>query len=528
MNKNIYQLFQSKIGKGVFLKNEHQQELYSYDDLDKISAQYANYFASLGLEKGDRVIVQVEKSAHNLFIYFACLRSGLIYLPLNTAYQADELMYFVENAEPALVICDPASLNLFSNITGCESPDPDAAGSNTEGSNTNPSGTSDNQNKTAKVMTLGKNNQGSVNEKLEEFPTDHSIIPCDSDDVAVILYTSGTTGKPKGAMISHGNLTANGLALLNAWGWQKDDVMLHALPIFHIHGLFVAINLPVLNASPVIFLDKFDASTVIKNLPQATVYMGVPTNYTRLLANESFNKETCRNMRLFTSGSAPLLPQTFDEFEDKAGLTIVERYGMTETGMNTSNPLSGKRKPGTVGLPLKGVSVKVVDSEGEKVKVNVTGDLLVKGDNLFKGYWKLPDKTRTEFTVDGYFKTGDLAQFDDEGYVSIVGRNKDMIISGGLNIYPIEIEAVIDKMEGVVESAVIGIPHPDFGEAVTAVVVRSDDALTEDNIKGQLKSKLANFKAAKQVHFVDVLPRNAMGKVQKNILREQFNHQRIL
>jgi malonyl-CoA/methylmalonyl-CoA synthetase len=330
-------------------------------------------------------------------------------------------------------------------------------------------------------------------------------------------------------MISHGNLAANGIALHKAWGWEDDDVMLHALPIFHIHGLFVATHLAVLNASPIIFLPKFDPAEVIRLLPAATVYMGVPTNYTRLLANPDLSIETCHNMRLFTSGSAPLLPQTFTEFKSRTGHTIVERYGMTETGMNTSNPLTGTRKPGTVGLPLPGVSCKVVDDDENEVAADETGNLLVKGKNVFQGYWQLPEKTKEEFTRDGYFKTGDLASCDSEGYISIVGRDKDMIITGGLNVYPREIEKIIDELPGVEESAVIGLADSDFGEAVSAVIVRSPGAeIDEQVIVQHLKATVANFKVAKKIFFVEALPRNTMGKVQKNILREKFHSERLL
>lgn len=498
MGENFYQVCQSRMGTGPFLKDEDRHDLLSYKDLDMISAQYANFFFHLGIRKGDRVVAQVEKSAHNLLIYFACLRSGLIFIPLNTAYQTEELQYFLANSEPSLVICDPGTASTFDKLAVGESRKP-------------------------QVLTLDASGSGTVNAKLGSFPTEHEIVDCEADEVAVILYTSGTTGKPKGAMITHDNLASNGLALLDTWDWQVQDTMLHALPIFHIHGLFVATHLPVLNASPIIFLNKFDVDTIIENLPHATVYMGVPTNYTRLLADKNFDKRCCRKMRLFTSGSAPLLTQTFTEFQTRTGHTIVERYGMTETGMNTSNPLSGEQKPGTVGLPLRGVEIKVVTDGGIEVSPGNTGNLLVKGENLFKGYWKLETKTREEFTDEGFFKTGDLAQLDEDGYVSIVGRSKDMIISGGLNVYPKEIESIIDQMPGVTESAVIGVTHADFGEAVTAVVVRSDNSLTEQALRSHMKSKVANFKVAKNVYFIEELPRNTMGKVQKNILREMFS-----
>ncbi|MEJ2061497.1 MAG: AMP-binding protein, partial [Gammaproteobacteria bacterium] len=334
----------------------------------------------------------------------------------------------------------------------------------------------------------------------------------------------GTTGKPKGAMITHANLAANGEALKTAWGFTEQDVLLHALPIFHIHGLFVACHCVLLSGARMIFLPRFDAREVMSLLPQSTVFMGVPTYYTRLLAEAGFDTGVCRNMRLFTSGSAPLLTQTFDEFRTRTGHTILERYGMTETGMNTSNPLDGERRAGTVGFPLPGVTARVVDAEGREVPAGETGQLQVKGGNVFKGYWQMPDKTAEEFTADGYFKTGDLACVDADGYFSIVGRDKDMVISGGYNVYPKEIEQLIDQLDGVVESAVIGVPHPDFGEGVTAVLVcrSGSDRPDEASVIRHLKTALANYKVPKRVFFVDELPRNTMGKVQKNVLRERY------
>ena len=352
------------------------------------------------------------------------------------------------------------------------------------------------------------------------------IADLDDDDPAVILYTSGTTGKPKGAVITQGNLIANGQALLEAWQWQPDDILLHALPLFHVHGLFVATHLALLNGSPIILLPSFSPEQVIKCLPLASVYMGVPTNYVRLLADGGLTKKVCSKMRLFTSGSAPLLPQTFDAFRQATGFAIVERYGMTETGMNTSNPLDGERKPGTVGLPLPGVETQIVDDEGQPVAVGETGLLKVRGKNVFAGYWQMPEKTAEEFDDEGFFKTGDLASCDADGYISIVGRSKDLIISGGLNVYPKEVETAINKLPGVVESAVIGLPHPDFGEGVCALVVLEPGAsLDESEMIDALKHQLANFKVPKWVHFIDSLPRNTMGKVQKNLLREEYgNH----
>ena len=496
---NIYNLFRenSKEG-GDFIRSPDGSTLATYQDLEDRSARYANRLADLGLKKGDRVMVQVEKSVEGLFLYFACLRSGLIYLPLNTAYRLNELDYFVGNSSPKLIVCAPDNKRMFASI--CKGID-----------------------LSADIQTLEGDGNGSINKILGNLPTTFTNQVCDDNDIAVILYTSGTTGQPKGAMISHGNLASNAVALHKAWGWTRGDVMLHALPIFHIHGLFVATHLAVLNASPIIFLPQFDPEEITRLLPVATVYMGVPTNYTRLLASAGLTSDACSNMRLFTSGSAPLLTQTFNEFKRRTDHAIVERYGMTETGMNTTNPVNGLRKPGTVGPPLPGVSCKIIDHEGNEAPIDETGNLLVKGQNVFRGYWQLPEKTADEFTIDGYFKTGDLASKDEDGYISIVGRDKDMIITGGLNVYPREIETIIDKMPGIDESAVIGLPHSDFGEAVTAVVVKSAGSnISEQTVIQHLKNTLANFKVAKRVIFIDTLPRNTMGKVQKNVLRKQF------
>jgi malonyl-CoA/methylmalonyl-CoA synthetase len=494
---NFYELIRERSSAaGTFILSEEMDPLFDYDDLDRFSARYANHLKTLGVARGDRVMVQVEKSPQCLFLYLACLRLGAVYLPLNTAYLDEELRYFAADATPALIVCDPAREEFFNTLA------------------------------TAQVRTLDATGSGSLTGDLS---TDEQFIAEDmaDNDTAVILYTSGTTGRPKGAMISHGNLAVNALALLEAWQWQPGDVMLHALPIFHIHGLFVATHLPLLNGSPIIFLQGFNPDLVVKRLPDATVYMGVPTNYTRLIASGQLNRDVCRNIRLFTSGSAPLLESTFREFTAITGHEIVERYGMTETGMNTSNPLDGSRKPGTVGPALPGVAVSVIDANGTAAGIDEPGDLLVKGRNVFTGYWQLPEKTREEFTEDGFFKTGDVASIDADGYVSIVGRNKDMIISGGLNIYPKEIESIIDRLPGISESAVIGLPHDDFGEGVCAVVVPESipvngTGISESGLIDDLKTRLANFKVPKWVYFVDSLPRNTMGKVQKNVLREKF------
>jgi malonyl-CoA/methylmalonyl-CoA synthetase len=472
---------------------------YSYSDLEATSAKIANYLTLLGVKKGDRIAVQVDKSPEVLFLYLAILRIGAIYLPLNTAYTDSELNYFLTDASPVLLIGRPAQEAQALALS--------------------------HKNNINHRHTLGRFGDGSLLAGAAPCGAEFETVDCRDDDVAVILYTSGTTGQPKGAMISHGNLAANGLTLCEYWQWRPDDILLHALPIFHIHGLFVACHCVLLSGSKMIFLERFDVASVLQHLPRSTVMMGVPTFYVRLLASKALTRERCKNMRLFISGSAPLLEQTFNEFFVRTGHTILERYGMTETGMNTSNPVDGERVPGTVGPVLPGVSVRIVNNEMNDLPTNEIGDLLVKGDNVFKGYWNTPGRAKDDFTSDGYFRTGDLARVDESGYVSIVGRSKDIIISGGLNIYPKEIEYEIDRLEEVSESAVIGLPHADFGEAVTAIVVLEQDAtLKEQDIVDRLGARLAKFKLPKRIHFVDSLPRNAMGKVQKNILRDKFSN----
>lgn len=489
MTANFYSHLEKQFSADkIFLQDVTSGREFTYGELQAITGRMANWLRSAGLKSGDRVMLQVEKSPENLFWYLAALRSGLIYLPLNTAYQPEELKYFSTNAEPSLIICDPGKVDVFSSFANCP------------------------------IATL--DSDGNFSQPLPET-TEFTDTEVADEDTAVILYTSGTTGKPKGAMISHGNLLSNVRALSEAWQWQRNDVMLHALPIFHIHGLFVASHLPLFNGSTILFLNRFTPEAVIEHLPEATVYMGVPTNYTRLLQIEAFNRDSCQNMRLFTSGSAPLLTQTFEQMSSQTGHLIVERYGMTETGMNTSNPLDGPRKPGTVGPALPGVETKVVNDNGEDVGLNEPGNLLVRGQNVFSGYWQMPEKTAEEFTSDGFFKTGDIASVDEDGYIAIVGRSKDLVITGGLNVYPKEIESIIDRIPGVKESAVIGIPDADFGEAVTAVIVREEQDLSENAVRDALQG-LASFKRPKQIHFIDDLPRNTMGKVQKNLLREQF------
>jgi malonyl-CoA/methylmalonyl-CoA synthetase len=474
----------------IFLEAD-SGEIYSYADVDRETARYANFLVGLGLKTGDRVAVQIEKSPQAVFIYLACLRAGLCYLPLNNAYQQGEIRYFLGDAEPAVALCSAQNLTWFSPL--CDEAE------------------------VPHVFTVDQNGNGSFADAARSSSTEFATATSKPDDLAVIIYTSGTTGRSKGAMVTHGNLTSNAQVLCDAWSITAHDTLIHALPIFHIHGLFVALNTTLLSGAKLIFHRKFDANSVIAALPRATTLMGVPTFYTRLLAEPTFTRDACKSMRLFVSGSAPLLLDTFNEFRERAGHTILERYGMSEAGMICSNPYDGERRGGTVGKPLPGVTLRIDSGD--------TGGIEIKGANVFSGYWCMPEKTAEEFTVDGYFKTGDIGTVDKDGYICIVGRAKDLIISGGFNVYPKEIELVLDAIPGVAESAVIGVAHPDFGEAVTAVIVRTKNgsALTEAAIIANVKTELANFKVPKRVHFVDELPRNTMGKVQKNILRERFS-----
>ncbi len=470
---------------------------YSWDDIDRASARIANLLASLKLPAGARVAVQVEKSPEALLLYLATLRAGFVYLPLNTAYQAAEIDYFVGNAEPALVVCAPGSAEWITPIAK--------------------------QHRVKHVMTLGDDRTGSLLDAAARQPDRFRTVRRAPDDMAAILYTSGTTGRSKGAMLSHDNLASNAQVLKHYWRWRRGDVLLHALPIFHVHGLFVASHGALLAGCKMIWMAKFDPRGVVRQLPRATVFMGVPTMYVRLLDEPAFDAQACRTMRLFISGSAPLLPDTFRQFEQRTGTRILERYGMSETVMLTSNPYDGNRVAGTVGLPLPGVEVRVVDEHGRPCAEGEIGAIQVRGPNVFSGYWRMPEKTREEFTEDRFFRTGDMGKWDANGYLSIVGRGKDLIITGGYNVYPKEIESYLDELPGVFESAVIGVPHRDFGEAVTAVVVPKPGAtLDEAQLIAALKGRIANFKVPKRVHVVPELPRNQMGKVQKNLLRERF------
>ena len=478
--------------------------VYSWRDLDRATAMVANLLQSLDIPKPadgmpPRVAVQVEKSVEAMILYLATLRAGFAFLPLNTAYQSGEIEYFIGNAEPAVVVCSRKNFSWVSAIAF-------KAG-------------------TRHVFTLDDDRSGSLLERAAHCSDQQTPVQRGEDDLAAILYTSGTTGRSKGAMLSHGNLASNALMLKDYWGWQPGDVLIHALPIFHVHGLFVASHGALLNGSKMIWLAKFDPAAVVRRLPEATVFMGVPTLYVRLLAEPGFTREACRRMRLFVAGSAPLLIETFNEFRERTGHTILERYGMSETVMLTSNPYDpkdGERRGGTVGFPLPGVGVRVSDDKGQPCASGEIGGIEVKGPNVFHGYWRMPEKTKEEFTADGWFKTGDVGKIDERGYVVIVGRSKDLIITGGYNVYPAEIEGYLNEMEGVAESAVIGAPHPDFGEGVVAVVVARPGAKPDAAaLIAALKSRIANFKVPKHLFVVDDLPRNTMGKVQKNLLRDK-------
>ena len=483
---------------------------YSWRDLDRASAMIANLLQSLDIPKDPtgvppRVAVQVEKSVEAMLLYLGALRAGFVFLPLNTAYQSAEIEYFVGNAKPAVVVCTGRNFPWVSQLAF--------------------------QAGTRHVFTLNDDRSGSLLERAAHCSDVQTPARRGLDDLAAILYTSGTTGRSKGAMLSHGNLLSNAVMLKDYWGWQPGDVLIHALPIFHVHGLFVAIHGALLNGSRMLWHGKFDPKAVIADLPRATVFMGVPTLYVRMLNEPALTQAQAAHMRLFISGSAPLLIETFNDWKTRTGHTILERYGMSETIMLTSNPYmpdarygnQAERRGGTVGFPLPGVSLRVQDEAGQSLPAGEIGGIQVKGPNVFAGYWQMPEKTAEEFTADGFFKTGDVGQQDARGYVTIVGRSKDLIISGGYNVYPAEIEGYLNDMPGVAESAIVGVPHPDFGEVGVAVVIAKPGAgLSPDQLLADLKAKLANFKIPKRCFIEAELPRNTMGKVQKNLLRDRY------
>ncbi|MER9653439.1 malonyl-CoA synthase [Mesorhizobium sp. M0152] len=498
MNNHLFDAFRSRMpAAGRLLMETDDGRSLTYGDMLARSAQLAHALLQLGVEPGDRVAVQVEKSPEAVLLYLACLRAGAVFLPLNTAYTLTELEYFFGDAGPRLVVCDPAraaDIAALAQKTG------------------------------AATVTLGSDGEGSLTDHASRLPADFRDVACGPDDLAAILYTSGTTGRSKGAMLTHENLASNARVLVDHWRFTSDDVLIHALPIFHTHGLFVATNVVLMAGASMLFERKFDAGRIVSLLPRATALMGVPTFYVRLLQQEGLDAEAAKTIRLFVSGSAPLLAETHKAWRERTGHAILERYGMTETNMNTSNPYDGERRAGTVGFPLPGVALRIADPDtGRPLAEGEVGMIEVKGPNVFAGYWRMPEKTKAEFRADGFFISGDLGMVDAYGYVHIVGRGKDLIISGGYNIYPKEVESEIDALDGVLESAVIGVAHPDFGEGVTAVVVRTPTSrITAAEILGAIAGRVAKYKHPKQVIFVDELPRNTMGKVQKNLLREAY------
>ena len=467
----------------------------AYGDAFARGAQFAHVLTRHGLAPGDRVAVQTEKSPAALILYLACLRAGLVYLPLNTGYTPAELAYFVQDATPKLFVAAEKNVNAIAAAVPA-----------------------------VEFLTLSDDGlAGSLIDEAGSAPRDFPDSPVGMNDLASILYTSGTTGRSKGAMLSHGNLHSNAVSLKEAWAFSSDDVLLHALPIFHIHGLFVATNVTMLSGASMLFLPKFEPDAVFAALPDATVMMGVPTFYTRLLKDPRLSPQTTGHMRVFISGSAPLLPETFRDWQTRTHHTLLERYGMTETNMNSSNPYKGDRVPGSVGFPLPGVEIRIADGEGRALPQGEIGMIEVRGPNVFQGYWNMPEKTAAEFRQDGFFITGDMGMIGPDGYLRIVGRGKDLIITGGLNVYPREIEALLDDVPGVEESAVVGLPHEDFGEGVTAFIIARDGAtLTEEQVQGALRDRLARFKQPKRVLFLKALPRNTMGKVQKAALRDEY------
>ncbi|MGT2439805.1 malonate--CoA ligase [Bradyrhizobium betae] len=497
-NANLFSRLFDGLDDPARLAIETQDGVHiSYGELIARAGQMANVLVARGVKPGDRVAVQVEKSVANIVLYLGTVRAGAVYLPLNTAYTLNELDYFIGDAEPSLVVCDPSRAEGLAPIAAKVK---------------------------AKVETLGPDGKGSLTDAADKASPEFATVARANDDLAAILYTSGTTGRSKGAMLTHDNLASNSLSLVGYWRFTDKDVLIHALPIYHTHGLFVATNVTLFARASMIFLPKLDPDLIIKLMARATVLMGVPTFYTRLLQNPALSRDTTKHMRLFISGSAPLLAETHREWSARTGHAVLERYGMTETNMNTSNPYDGERVPGAVGFPLPGVSVRVTESEtGKELPREEIGMIEVKGPNVFRGYWRMPEKTKSEFRPDGFFITGDLGKIDGKGYVHILGRGKDLVISGGFNVYPKEIESEIDAMPGVIESAVIGVPHADFGEGVTAVLVCNKGAdVSEAAVLKALDGRLAKFKMPKRVFVVDELPRNTMGKVQKNVLRDTY------
>ena len=499
MSNLLYdQLFGRHQGSDAVFLRCQDGRILTYADFLQMAETLAAVLVNAGLKKGDRLAVQIAKSPEALALYAAAVRSGVVFLPLNTAYTPDEVSYFVQDSDARMMIADPSA------VSGLE-------GMTCDGGRV--------------LMTLGSDGAGSLMDAAREQPGAAPTAVCSEDDLAALLYTSGTTGRSKGAMLTHGNLLSNAETLVQLWQFTSTDTLIHALPIYHVHGLFVATNVMLLAGGQMIFMSGFDSDKVIDAMAAATTLMGVPTFYTRLLGNPRLDEDATRGMRLFISGSAPLLASTHEAFEQKTGQRILERYGMTETSMNTSNPYDGDRRAGTVGIPLPDVELIITNPEtGAVLPRGETGMIEVRGPNVFAGYWGMAEKTAAEKRDNGFFITGDLGFQDEDGYITIVGRNRDLIISGGFNIYPRELELLIDAADGVKETAVIGVPHPDFGETPVALIVAADGREPDlDDIAAGLTKSLARFKHPRHMEIIPALPRNAMGKVQKNVLRERFS-----
>ena len=478
----------------IFIETEIDQ--FTFTDFDKLANKICNVLISLKLKENDRVLVQLEKSVISFAIFIAAIRTGCIYIPLNPSYTVSEVEYFLENSKPSLFISEEKNINELKRVI---------------------------KNQSVKTISLNKDFSGPLVNLIEKQSNEFLPVKRGKNDIASILYTSGTTGRSKGAMLTHNNLVSNTIELVKLWKFDEKDILLHVLPIYHIHGLFVACNIALMSGAKMYFLEKFDVDQVIQYLPRSTSMMGVPTFYTRLLDSDKFNAEVTKNIRVFISGSAPLLAETHNEFETVSGHKILERYGMTETNMNASNPYDEERKAGTVGFPLPGISIRITDTKnGNTVDNENIGMIEIKGENVFLGYWGMDEETKKNFTNDNYFITGDLGKISSDGYLTIIGRNKDLIISGGLNIYPKEIELVLDQIDQVKETAIIGVPHKDFGEAVVAIIVASGEKPSEKHVMSLIQNKLAKFKQPKKLFFISELPRNAMGKVQKQVLRNNY------
>jgi malonyl-CoA/methylmalonyl-CoA synthetase len=472
-------------------------EVVTYGEMIVRTAQYANLLTANGARPGDRVLVKAEKSVEIILLYLSCARAGLVFLPVNPSFKEEETAHIVHDAEPAIIVCDKDKADSMRKLASAA----------------------------VTILTTGTN-PDDLQCRARLHPTSFEYPDVRSDDLAVILYTSGTTGRPKGAMLTHGNIVSNGLSLLQYWQFKPDDVLLHCLPLFHSHGLFVSLSCSLLSGSALVLCAKFDLDQVFDLLPRCTVFMGVPTMYVRMANSDKLDRERCRSIRLFASGSAALLPHTFERFSAAAGASIVERYGMTETAVNSSNPIEGIRRPASVGTALPEVSVRIAGSDGKALQPGETGAVQIKGPHVFQGYWRKPEQSAEAFTEDGWFNTGDLGRFDSSGYLFLVGREKDVIISGGYNVYPLEVESVIDRLESVLESTVVGLPHPEYGEAVTAIIVSRPDgheAPSEAAIIKHVKDHLASYKVPKKVVVLESLPRNALGKIEKTVLRERFS-----